>query len=529
MRTRKLWQYVCLVWAVLCMALPSFVWAGQNTPARAYVLALTDFHGRVEERGADVGLAKVMTAVQEFREQHPATVLVAVGDMFTGSVESDLLRGRPVLEGLRASGLSLSALGNHEFDWDQGDIVRWSREGLPFVCANVRATEGAQKGETPEGVKPFVLREVGGITIAFVGLLTPSTPRITTAQNTKGLVFPPPMKVLPGTVRAARKAGAEAVVVLAHMAKPARPQWRQGIWPELRELAKVPGVTAVVYGHSHEEHWGEEQGGAGQTVPLVQPLPYGRGLAVLEITRHAGGRVTATAALDSLTARKAQLQKNPQGEAIVAQAMTDVGPELHTVVAELAADAPHSDTQPSLLGEMVCDALRWATGTEVALVNGGGIRGSLDAGPVRVRDMRRVLPSNNTLRVMTFTGAELRQALENALNNTSQRCLQMSGLRATYDARLPEGRRVVLQRADGKAVGADDKVRMVVSSFLAKGGDGVLVPSMGTDKRFVKMSERDALQQYLQRSRTHSPAMQHWLTVRREEAESASPAGAKAK
>lgn len=520
MRKKAGLQNCIVVWAVLCLALPSFAWAAQKPAAVAYVLALTDFHGRLEERGADVGLPKLMTAVKDFTTQYPATVLVGVGDLFTGSVESDLLQGRPVLEGLLAAGLSLSALGNHEFDGDRGDIARWSKAGLPFVCANVRVDKEAKGGTAkpgavtaPEGVAPFALREVGGITIAFVGLLTTKTPRIVKQGNTEGLAFLSPLEVLPSTVKTARKAGAEAVIVLAHLAKDTRPEWRQGIDPDLRALAKVPGVTAVVYGHSHEEHSGDERGSAGETVPVLQPLPYGRGLAVLRLERDGQGQLRATGTLDKLVQRKASLKEDPAGKAIVRQARADVGPEMEKVVGRVSVPLPQDNTAPSLLGELVCDAVRQQTGAEVALVNGGALRGSLDSGPVLLRDLYRILPFNNTLRVMTLTGAELRQVLERSLNNRSARCIQLSGVRAHYNAALPKGQRVSLHRADGSVVNAEDKLRVATNAFLAKGGEGVFLPGMGTKRHYVKMTERDAFRLLLQKTELTAPVFQGWLTL----------------
>ena len=534
----KLWG--CIVWAALVLALPIVVGAAQASEQRfgqvteqapgqahgqARILALTDFHGRIEERGADVGLPKLLTAVKEHRARHADTVLVAVGDLFTGSVESDLLQGRPVLEGLLAAGLSLSALGNHEFDWNPGDISRWNAAGLPFVCANVRVGAGREVGHAPRGVQPFALRTAGGIRTAFVGLITQDTPRSVTAGNTGGLTFLPPLDVLPGAVRAARQAGAEAVIVLAHLAEPHPQSGQADVGPEVRQLGRVPGVTAVIFGHSHEQHLGEERGPAGERVPLVQPAPYGQGLAVLHLERDGHGVVRATATLDKLTQRKATLAEDAQGRALVRQARADVGPELEKSVAHLDAGMAHEDSQPSPLGELVCDALRWQTGAEAALVNGGGIRGSLEAGPVRRRDLYRILPFNNTLVAMTLTGAEMARILERSLDNGKLRCIQLSGVHALYDASLPPGQRVALHRADGSVVRAEDTVRVTTNSFLAGGGDGVFLPGMGTDRQSVEMNEREALRSYLQHE---IPATQNgkverlplaarpWLTVKRQ-------------
>ena len=537
MRYTGLWLIYAALWAALTLALWPFNEYGfaAEHAQQARILVLTDLHGRLEERGGDVGLPKLLSAVKEWREKSPESLLVSVGDLFTGSVESDLLHGKPVLEGMKEAGLALSAVGNHEFDWKSDNVAAWSRAGLPFVCANVRDARGLP----PEGVRPYVLREVGGIKVAFVGLITEDAALGTVREHTQDLQFLPPLPALESAAWTAWGEGAEAVVVLAHLSEPARQTWVDGIDPQIRALARVPFVTAVVYGHSHEEHQGAERGteqvvekgkaavaSVEAPVPVVQPAPYGRALAVLTLQKDAQGKVRATATLDKLWQRKAGLPEDPAGKEVTRKARADLGPALDRVVARTERALTYDEHAPSLLGEVVCDAMRAQTGAEVALTNGGGIRGALEQGDITERDLFRVLPFNNYMVLMTLSGADLRAVLEYSLNNTRLRCVQMSGLKAVYDGSRPLNTRIVsLTRTDGSEVGAEDELRVAVNSFIARGGDGFPLPHLGGKPLMLEVEERDVLRRYLQRAGTLRPQSQGWLTVRHKPSEAVGKPG----
>lgn len=487
------------------------VHTAQASDPAVHILAITDFHGALEERGKDVGLARLTGAINAYKATHPHTLLVAVGDLFTGSVESDLLRGAPVLEGLKAAGLVCSAVGNHEFDWGRENLALWRKQGLPFVSANILDAAG----RPPAGVTPWEMYEEGGVKIAFVGLTTTSTPRITEPESVRGLEFPPPAQALETAVQAVRAQGAQAVIVLAHLASPSKnTDWPDGIAPSVRQLAEVPGVNAVIYGHSHEEHISR----IGQ-VPVIQPNYRGRSLAVLTLRRDAAapGGVAVTAELDRLSPRKAQLPVDAAAAQVVRAARTKTGPLLDGTVGSTTRALAPDDTAPSLLGEVVCDSMRAATGADVALLNGGSLRGDLQPGPITLRDLYRILPYENTLHVLRLNGAELRRALEHGIiapgdEHEPGRFVQASGVRVVYDLSRPKGQRIVsLSLPDGTPVTRNTPLRVAVNSFMSKGGDGFPLAKVGRGKENTRVAQRDALATYIKEIRTLRPEPKGWL------------------
>ena len=512
MSLKTLWLR-CLLWVwvlTLCLGLDNQGLAAAETAPgkdaeKVSVLVLTDFHGRLTEGAKDPGLAKLLTAVKTFRTAHPHTLLVAAGDLFTGTVESDLLHGQPTLEGLLRMGLVASAVGNHEFDWSKDDLPRWREAGLPFLSANIRLT-GKDKQKVP-GIEDGRIFEVGSLRVGVVGLTTTSTARTTKPENVQHLEFLPPAQALKAVVQRLRGQGAEAVIVLAHLAGQERSSWEDGVAPVIREIARVPGVTAVAYGHSHEEHLSRE----GDTA-IVQPAYRGRSLAVLTLQRTAEGQVRADAALDRVWQRKDSLVPDSEGMAIVQKAQQDLGPAMARVVAHAEHDILHKDKGPSLLGQIICQSMLDEVGGQIAVINDGAIRTDLERGPITERQLYQTLPFNNRIMRMSMTGAEVRNMLEAALSENQERGIQVAGITVRYDHTRPEGERVVsMTLANGTVLTAGMDVTVLVNDFLAKGGDGLPFARMGRNKILLEQFQRDILRQWLEKRGNVRETARPWL------------------
>jgi 2',3'-cyclic-nucleotide 2'-phosphodiesterase (5'-nucleotidase family) len=132
----------------------------------------------------------------------------------------------------------------------------------------------------------------------------------------------------------------------------------------------------------------------------------------------------------------------------------------------------------SALGNLVADALREFTRAQVAIVNGGGIRGdrTYAAGTVLTRrDVLTELPFGNAAVVIELSGADLRRALEegvSAVEAGAGRFPQVSGLAFTFDARRPPMQRVLQVKVDGQPLDPHATYRVATSDYLLRGGDG---------------------------------------------------------
>jgi 5'-nucleotidase/UDP-sugar diphosphatase len=134
-------------------------------------------------------------------------------------------------------------------------------------------------------------------------------------------------------------------------------------------------------------------------------------------------------------------------------------------------------TQESAVGNLIADLMRAAMQADVALVNGGGIRGNtvIPAGSLRRRDVLSILPFANMIVKLDVTGETLRAALENGLSQVERgagRFPQVSGLRCVFDPKRPAGSRLVSVTAGGQPLNPAGRYTLATFDFLLGGGDG---------------------------------------------------------
>jgi len=133
--------------------------------------------------------------------------------------------------------------------------------------------------------------------------------------------------------------------------------------------------------------------------------------------------------------------------------------------------------QEAAVGNFVTDVMREALSADVAVMNGGGIRGDkiIPPGPLTSRDVYGLVPFSNAVVKVELTGTALRQMLEHGLaqaDNQGGGFLQVSGVQLTYDARRPAGGRIVDVRVGDKPLDPNARYSVATIDFIANGGDG---------------------------------------------------------
>ena len=176
----------------------------------------------------------------------------------------------------------------------------------------------------------------------------------------------------------------------------------------------------------------------------------------------------------------------------------DFGPDVlqerldETLDVEIGETATELDTRGFLsgagetaFGNLLADAMRQATGSDIALSNGGGIRGDTVYPPGTRLTRKTVLtelPFGNKTVVLRLAGAQVREALENGVSQVahpSGRFPQVSGLAFSFDARRPPGARVTSVTVGGAAMEDGRTYTLATNDFLARGGDGYTVFQAG--------------------------------------------------
>src|SRR6478735_2439583 len=185
-------------------------------------LGLNDLHGRLRALPAFAGYANNLRRARA--KDGGAVALVDAGDMFQGTLESNLTEGASVIAAYRVLGMTVAALGNHEFDFGplagsddpQGAIrARISEASFPILSANL-VMRGSRTSPAWDKLRGSVIVNVGGVRVGFVGLLTRETPGIVMNAWFAGLDVAPLAPVLADEARTLRSRGAELVIAVAH-------------------------------------------------------------------------------------------------------------------------------------------------------------------------------------------------------------------------------------------------------------------------------------------------------------------------
>ncbi len=464
------------------------------------ILHINDLHSRIEpinkydstcsaeEEGKNEcfgGIARVKTAIDTRRKaltDAGANVLVLdAGDQFQGSLFYTTYKSEAVADFMNGIGFDAMAVGNHEFDNGPEELAKFlDRAKFPIISGNTVA--GA---DTPiaNRIPGYVIKDIGGQKVAVVSVLATDTDE--TSSPGKSVFFEDEITYLKGVIPTIKAEGVNKIVLLSHVG------YRRD-----QEIARaVDGIDVIVGGHSHTllSNTDEKAIGpyptfvrnpSGVDVPIVQAYAYSKYLGDLKVVFDDAGNVKSTSGAPILL--DAAFTPDAGYAAKVKELAGPIEEMKTKIVAETAA--PIDGTRESCrageceMGNLVADALLDRTkgqGVTAAITNGGGLRASIDAGPVSMGEIITVLPFQNTVSTFGLKGSDIVAALENGLSEIEDgagRFPQVAGMKFTFDTSKPAGSRVVsVQMREGEAFVPLDPAKVYTlasNNYMRAGGDG---------------------------------------------------------
>jgi 2',3'-cyclic-nucleotide 2'-phosphodiesterase (5'-nucleotidase family) len=515
------------------------------------IVGTNDLHGGILSREGRGGLALLGGYLKNLRAARArdggAVLLIDAGDMFQGTLESNVTEGASVVAAYNALGYTAAAVGNHEFDFGpagpaatprtaaddpRGALkARAAEAKFPFLAANLVDAASGRPVEWPN-VKPAVIVEAAGVKVGIIGLMTRRALTATIAANVVGLSVAPLAETIRVHATALRAQGAAAVIVTAHAGGRCsnfdRPEDLSScepaseIFATARELPRGL-VDVIVAGHTHAG-LGHQVEGIAITEAFANGRAFGRvdlvvnrrsnsitGTRILGPRDLCGQEDPNTRRCDPGATNGNLVQAEYENAPVVADAAIDrvLAPALEQVRALKARpigvilDSPIRRLVPeSPLGNLFTDALLASIpGADVALHNSsGGLRADLPQGPLTYGSVYDVMPFDNLVVSVRLTGRQLRQVFATHLQ-ASRRVLGFSGLRVIAQC-SGESIDVRLMRPSGTLVPDDQPLQVVVSDFLATGGDGLLAPIIppgGFQIPDIAPLARDVFAEYLAR------------------------------
>jgi 5'-nucleotidase/UDP-sugar diphosphatase len=441
-------------------------------------------------------------------------LLLSAGNVNFGTPESDLLYAEPDFKLMKMLGYDAMALGNLDFSRPREVLMKqrqWA--GFPFLSANI------VKEDTGEYfVDPYIIKEFDGLKVAIFGLTLEDTP--TASKYGKDLDARSVIETAKALVPALREK-ADLVIALTHIG------FEESRAPGDVQLAKVvPGINVIVGGSSGTAF---EEAEIVRDTLIVQAGIYGLYVGRLDlmidnetdtitnytyklipvnlkkqVTYHDTsyymyvdkGYVEDPAVLEFIRPYLEQVDEllsQPIGEALV----------------RLDGDTEFIRSQETNLANLITDSMRAKTGAEIAFFNAGGIRASIELGPITYRDILAVLPFGDTLVLLDMTGTQIMDILGHAatikLGETS--FLHVSGMTWTNKKGIPENVMV-----GDTPIKLDRMYKVVTGDFLAAGGDEYTMfkdaPQYDTG-----FTDASALREYIMKAGKVAPKVEGRLTI----------------
>ncbi|MDE2878535.1 bifunctional UDP-sugar hydrolase/5'-nucleotidase [Candidatus Palauibacter soopunensis] len=492
--------------ALLCAGIAAVAACAPADPtACALIFSTNDAHGRLLPAaqswsdGRPVGGSAALAAyVSRERSATPECPLFVVsgGDIMQGTPISNFTDGRSMIEAMNGIGYDAVSIGNHEFDWGVDVLMeRVADADFAMLGANIYLKDTDRH---PEWVRPWTIVERDGVRVGFIGATTTSTPVVARPSLVADFDFRPISDALDRYIPEVRAAGVDFVVAVMHEGA----FCDIGAEDEPGGACRGPALDALtvtterfdyaVTGHTHSRVETEIQG-----VPVIQSYSNTTAYGLGRIDRSVEGAVSA----QRLGIRQAwadEVAADPDVERLVAAYSAEIAAIVDRVIVDLpeALSAPRDGDFP--LGRIVADAQRQASGADVALMNNGGIRRSLPAGPITFADLFELQPFNNMLVRHTMTGAQLLRTLEHSARDGDVD-LHASGITVRYDPDAPLGERILdVTLDDGSPLRPEGRYVVTANDFIATGGGGYTVFAEAEVIDPLEVADLEALVAYLE-------------------------------
>ncbi|MEK5252068.1 bifunctional 2',3'-cyclic-nucleotide 2'-phosphodiesterase/3'-nucleotidase [Paenibacillus sp. FSL F4-0125] len=473
-----------------------------------HLLGINDFHGQLDTvstvSNKNVGTAAILaTYLKEAQAKYDNSLLFHNGDSVGASAPvSSLERDEPTIEWMNMMRFDVGSLGNHEFDQGVDALMTQlkggvdpknknvTHKGTKFDYVNANAVD-ANTGDPI--IKPYVIKEVGGVKIGFIGLVTKSTPSKVAPSGTVGVRFLTSEEEVAAVEKYAKELQSkdvETIIVLAHDPATTKDGATTG---EAADLAKaLPAdspVDVIVAGDNHALANGTVNGKL-----IVQAYSYGTAFEDIKlIIDPKTGHVKEKSAVVTSTFHDG-VTPDPESVALV-NTYLEKHPELTQPVGTTNGTITRTDAynNEAALGNLIADAMRTADfgdgakAADFAFMNPGGIRADLPKGPVTFGDLAKIQPFGNTLVKLTLTGAQIKTLLQQQWNVKADgtpdiKTLQISGLKYTANMYLPVADRIAnLTLTNGTPINPTQKYTAVVNNFMAAGGDNYKVLTQASD------------------------------------------------
>ena len=507
-----------------------------------HILYFNDFHGNITEevtgKKRNMGMAKMVGYVNEFKATHPNTIVLSGGDNYQGTADSNLTFGKPVTAMMKGMNTMASAVGNHEFDWGYEKIKGWAKDGnFKYLASNIY---DRKTNKPVSWANPYMIVKKAGIKIGIIGLAHPDTPSLAKAEYVENFEFRDPVVAANEWVKflkdgKAKEGKPDVIIALTHIDSDQNFDTKEITGNATRLANEVKGLDLVLSAHSHRSVNGKVN-----NVPVLQAYCYGR--AVGHVTLDVDKKVTskkvkvkvktkadkkkavkkskykivkkttykvkdiATELYDANTI-KDKIIKSAEADDFYNRLQAEIAGEKNKVLGEASEAFTHDRKDKgsvTLLGRWACEVMAEDAKAQIAIQNGGGLRRTLEKGKITMGDLYEIMPFDNYLTTMDLKGKDIKKAIDHGIDMPSTTDGAFSGLIVEYDGTRPYGSKITkITLSDGTPLEDEKTYRVVTNDFVFGGGDGY--DFSGATNVNMTIPIRDVLVAAIEKAKTITP------------------------
>ena len=514
-----------------------------SMPAQAYeqdktykitILHTNDHHGHFwRNEYGEYGLAAQKTLVDSIRqqvaEQGGSVLVLSGGDINTGVPESDLQDAEPDFRGMNLIGYDAMAVGNHEFD-NPLTVLRqqeqWAK--FPFLSANIY-----QKSTGERLFKPWALFKRQDLKIAVIGLTTDDTAKIGNPEFFTDIEFRKPAEEAKLVIQELQQTEKPDVIIAAtHMGHYDNGAHGSNAPGDVEMARSLPegSLAMIVGGHSQNPVcMASDNKKQVEYVPgtpcapdrqngiwIVQAHEWGKYVVRADFEFRNGEMKLVNYQLIPVNLKKKVTWDNGKSERILYTPEIAENPKMLSLLSpfqskgkaqlevkignvngHLEGDRSKVRFVQTNLGHLILAAQMARTGADFAVMSGGGIRDSIEAGDITYKDVLKVQPFGNTLVYIDMPGKAVVEYLTAVAQKTPDSGAYPQFANVSF---IASGGTLRDLKIKGEPVDPNKTYRMATLSFNATGGDGY--PSIADQPGYVNTGFIDAevLKQYIQQN-----------------------------
>jgi len=514
-----------------------------SMPAQAYeqdktykitILHTNDHHGHFwRNEYGEYGLAAQKTLVDSIRqqvaEQGGSVLVLSGGDINTGVPESDLQDAEPDFRGMNLIGYDAMAVGNHEFD-NPLTVLRqqeqWAK--FPFLSANIY-----QKSTGERLFKPWALFKRQDLKIAVIGLTTDDTAKIGNPEFFTDIEFRKPAEEAKLVIQELQQTEKPDVIIAAtHMGHYDNGAHGSNAPGDVEMARSLPegSLAMIVGGHSQNPVcMASDNKKQVEYVPgtpcapdrqngiwIVQAHEWGKYVGRADFEFRNGEMKLVNYQLIPVNLKKKVTWDNGKSERILYTPEIAENPKMLSLLSpfqskgkaqlevkignvndHLEGDRSKVRFVQTNLGHLILAAQMARTGADFAVMSGGGIRDSIEAGDITYKDVLKVQPFGNTLVYIDMPGKAVVEYLTAVAQKTPDSGAYPQFANVSF---IASGGTLRDLKIKGEPVDPNKTYRMATLSFNATGGDGY--PSIADQPGYVNTGFIDAevLKQFIQQN-----------------------------